>query len=141
MEGEPRICSGEFSSHTITLLTVSISFWNTQHVAYSDHVVGYDDDGIAGQSCVSQSVGLGDTVDARLARILGEGDTMKLPISRSQAGLVLLGLGTVFALLGMLVLGGPYGATALVVAVVLLTTGTLLFGTSGRAEPRDRTTL
>lgn len=66
---------------------------------------------------------------------------MQLPISRSQTGLVLLGLGTVFALLGMLVLSGLYGATALGLAVVLLTGGTLLFGTSRRGEPRDRSTL
>lgn len=55
---------------------------------------------------------------------------MNFPTTRSNTGLVLLALGTLFTLLGMLVLGGVVGATALVLAVVLLTSGTLLYGTS-----------
>ncbi|WP_255196442.1 hypothetical protein [Halorarius litoreus] len=60
-------------------------------------------------------------------------------MSRPRFGLVLLALGAVFALLGMLVLSGMYGAVALVAAVLCLTAGTLLFGVSRRAGPREQT--
>lgn len=65
---------------------------------------------------------------------------MDLPISRTRTGLLLLALGAVFIIIGMLFLGGAYGGTALVVAVVLLTAGTLLYGTSTKPEPPGRST-
>lgn len=87
---------------------------------------------------MSHAVRLVPPVHAAIRRICSEDRTMDLPLTRSKTGLVLLALGVVATLVGMLLWSGVSSATALVFAVVLLTSGTLLYGTA--SEPPGRST-